>query len=137
MKKMMFVLMAVLPCLLMAQNSVVEPAAPAETTFDAYTYPEASLLAELSDVSDKKVSKDCTYKGKVLKGKVKVVSSFPDFKVKIVESFPDLKVKSVSSFPDRCGEWQFVESFPDFTVQFVESFPDFTIKFVESFPGVK
>lgn len=84
---------------------------------------------------DSPIEGDCTCKGIPLYGKVKVVENFADFKVKIVSSFPDLKVKTVSSFPDDCGEWQFVESFPDFTIQFVESFPDFTIKFVESFPG--
>lgn len=78
----------------------------------------------------------CTCNGKKLYGKVKVVTSFADLKVKIVDSFPDLKVKTVSSFADKCGEWQFVESFPDFTIQFVESFPDLKIKFVESFPGM-
>lgn len=83
------------------------------------------------------VSKDCMFRGIPLYGKVKVVESNADFKVKIVSSFPDLEVKIVDSFPDKCGEWQFVDSFPDFTIQFVESFPDFTIKYVESFPGVK
>ncbi|MBP0019853.1 MAG: hypothetical protein J7647_20155 [Cyanobacteria bacterium SBLK] len=78
----------------------------------------------------------CTYRGKKLAGKVKVVESFPDLKVKPVISFPDLKVKPVTSFPDDCGEWQFVEHFPDFKIKFVESFPDIEIKFVESFPGV-
>ncbi|MEQ8352030.1 MAG: hypothetical protein RH862_11135 [Leptospiraceae bacterium] len=82
------------------------------------------------------IGKDCTFKGTPLKGKVKVVDSFPDFKVKVVESFPDLKVKTVDSFPDDCGEWKFVDSFPDFTVKFVESFPDFEIKMVTSFPGL-
>lgn len=82
------------------------------------------------------ISNHCERDGKKLYGKVKVVTSFPDYKVKVVNSFPDLKVKTVSSFPDDCGEWQMVESFPDFTVQFVESFPDFTIQFVESFPGL-
>ncbi len=53
---------------------------------------EHRLLAELSDVSDKKVSKDCRCKGKMLKGKVlKVVNSFPDFTIKFVESFPGVK----------------------------------------------
>lgn len=77
----------------------------------------------------------CTYGGIRLYGKVKVVTSFADLKVKIVESFPDLEVKTVTSFPDRCGEWQFVESFPDFTIQFVENFEDISIKFVGNFPG--
>ena len=51
---------------------------------------------------------------KEMKGKVKVVDSFPDIRVKTVKSFPDLKVKQVKSFADDCGEWQFVDSFPDF-----------------------
>ncbi|MDD4847997.1 MAG: hypothetical protein PHR53_04440 [Bacteroidales bacterium] len=63
-----------------------------------------------------------------LYGKVKVVEYFADFKVQIVSSFPDLRVKSCH-FASSCGEWEFVESFPDFTVQFVEYFPDFTIQF--------
>ena len=71
------------------------------------------------------VSKDGYYNGIKLCGKVKVV-----------DSFPDLKVKRVNSFPDHIGEWQFVESFPDFTIQYVESFPDIKIKFVNAFPGV-
>jgi hypothetical protein len=78
----------------------------------------------------------CSCKGIPLHGKVKIVSSYPDFKVKIASSYPDLKVKKVTMFPDHCGEWQFVESsYPDFTVQFVESYPDFTIQYVSSFPG--
>ena len=80
---------------------------------------------------------NCTCKGIPLMGKVKIVNAFHDFKVKIVNAFPDLKVKTVTAFPDKCGKWQFVESFPDFTIQFVEAFPDFTIQFVENFPGTK
>ncbi|MCL2291230.1 MAG: hypothetical protein FWC34_11120 [Bacteroidetes bacterium] len=71
---------------------------------------------------------DCTYKGKKLYGRVMVVDSFADFKVKVVDSFADLEVNVKTSFADKCGEWIFVESFPDFTIQYVESFPDFTIK---------
>jgi len=79
----------------------------------------------------------CTCNGIPLKGKVKIVDNFADFKVQVVNSFPDIKVKKVTSFPNNCGEWQFVESFPDFTIQIVESFPDVKIKFVNSFPGMK
>jgi hypothetical protein len=70
-----------------------------------------------------------------LHGKVKVVSSFAKYKIKIVNSFPDIKVQKVTSFPDGPGKWQFVDSFPDFTVQIVDSFPDFTVQYVSSFPG--
>jgi len=89
-----------------------------------------------SGSNDKKFDRTtCSCNNIPLRGKVKIVTSFPDFKVQIVNSFPDLKVKLVQNFPDDCGKWQIVESFPDFTVQFVESFPDFKIQFVESFPG--
>ncbi len=84
-----------------------------------------------------KIGSSCTFGGKKLYGKVKIVKSFPDFKVKIVSSFPDLKVKKVTSFPTKCGKWKFVRSFPDFKIKFVTSFPDFTIKYVSSFPGVR
>ena len=71
------------------------------------------------------ITKDGYFRGKRLCGKVKVVTSFPD-----------LKVKAVNSFADDPGEWEFVENFPDFTIEYVENFPDFKIEFVNSFPGV-
>lgn len=101
------------------------------------SFPEGvrGLSSKIATDKDSTNEGDCTCKGIPLYGKVKVVEDFADFKVEIVSSFPDLKVKKVSSFPDDCGEWEFVDSFPDFTIQYVESFPDFTIQFVESFPG--
>ena len=79
---------------------------------------------------------DCTCKGIPLKGKVKIVNSYADFKVKVEHnSWYDLKVKVVTHFPDGCGKWQFVDSYPDFTIQFVDSYYDFTIKFDDHFPG--
>ena len=63
-------------------------------------------------------------------GKVKVVNSFADYKVRVVSSNADLRIKQVSSFPDKQGEWQFVSSFPDFTIQFVDDFEDFTIEWI-------
>lgn len=78
---------------------------------------------------------DCKCKRIPLHGKVKVVTTFADFKVQTVTAFPDIKVKKVACFPDDCGEWQFVDAFPDFTIQYVTAFPDFTIQFVDAFPG--
>ena len=46
-----------------------------------------------------------------------------------------LKVEIVESFPDDCGQWRYVESFPDVKIQFVESFPDVKVQMVTSFPG--
>lgn len=48
---------------------------------------------------------------------------------------PDMRVQLVDSFASSCGEWRFVDLFPDFTVQFVDFFPDFTIEFVDYLPG--
>jgi hypothetical protein len=79
---------------------------------------------------------DCTFRGKKLAGKVKIVDSFPDVRVKAVSSFPDLKVKKVTSFADECGEWEMVDSFADVKIQFVDSFPDIEIAWVDSFPGM-
>ena len=80
--------------------------------------------------------KDCEWKEIPLKGKVQFVDNFGDIKVQFVESFPDLKVKFVDNFADDCGEWEVVESFPDFKVQVVENFADIKIQIVESFPGM-
>lgn len=97
----------------------------------------AALFLLLAPLSARRIGSDCTYKGKKLWGKVKVVNSSPDLKVKIVRSLPDLKVKIVTSFADSCGKWRMVEHFPDLKVQFVNSFPDITIQYVDSFPGVR
>ena len=86
----------------------------------------------------------CYVYGKLLAGKVQVVTTrlgrptdkIPTYKVKVVTSFPDLKVKSVRSFPKKCGEWQEVNSSPDFKIRYVDSSPDFTIKLVSSSPGL-
>lgn len=85
----------------------------------------------------------CYVYGKLLAGKVQVVNTslgspkdrIPTYKVQVVNAFPDLKVQVVSSFPNKCGQWQFVNSFPDFRIRYVNSFPDFKIKLVNSFPG--
>jgi hypothetical protein len=94
------------------------------------------LLLVLPLTAAAEVGADCTWNGISLKGKVQIVTSFPDVKVQAVTSFPDLRVSFVSSFPDSCGKWQIVDSFPDFTIQYVTSFPDVKIQMVDSFPGV-
>ncbi len=77
----------------------------------------------------------CTRNGILLHGKVKVVTTFADLKVQVVSSFQDLKVQRVGGAPNHCGQWQWVDSFPDFTVQFVDSFADLKITWVDAFPG--
>ena len=72
-----------------------------------------------------------------LYGKIKFVTSFPDYKVKIVDSFADLHVQKVDNFADKPGKWKIVDSFPDFKVQIVNAFEDIKVKYVTSFPGVR
>ncbi len=76
-----------------------------------------------------------TVNGKTISlyGRVQVVSSFGDIKV-AESSIPDLYVATVSS-PTKCGEWVFVDSNPDFTIEY-SSFPDLKIQF-SSFPGLR
>lgn len=83
-----------------------------------------------------KLGSDCTFNGKKLYGKVRVVNNFATFKVRVTNAFPDLKVEKVTAFPDRCGRWEFGNSFEDFSVQFVDAFEDFSIEYVTAFPGV-
>lgn len=86
--------------------------------------------------ADKPITDDCGCKSFALYGKVKFVTSFADFKVKIVTQFPDLKVQYVDRFATKCGKWQKVDQFEDFTVQIVDQFPDFTVQIVDQFPGL-
>ncbi|HBV41616.1 MAG TPA: hypothetical protein DEB43_03090 [Desulfovibrio sp.] len=83
------------------------------------------------------IGEDCTYEGIRLFGRVQVVTGFADINVQKKDALADLDVRFVSAFPDACGEWQLVDSFPDFTVRFVDSFPDITIKEVHAFAGVR
>lgn len=78
---------------------------------------------------------NCTFNGKPLYGRVKIVDGFADFKVEIVDDFPDIRVQLVESFPNECGRWEIVDDFPDFTIQIVDAFPDFKVEYVDSFPG--
>ena len=78
----------------------------------------------------------CWLNGVNLYGKVKVVEHFATFKVKVVRNFADLKVKEVAHFADKCGEWQFVNNFEDFSIQYVDAFEDFSIMKVDNFPGI-
>jgi hypothetical protein len=110
------------------------PASAGQTYFIENTV--ARFAKAQQEAGTGNVGEDCTFRGIKLAGKVKVVDSFPDIRVKAVSRFPDVKVKRVESFADECGEWQFVESFPDFKIQYVESFPDVEVTWVESFPGL-
>ena len=80
----------------------------------------------------------CEFVGHPLKGRVRVVDSFPDFLVKIEpdERKAELHVRRVEQPAELCGEWQFVDGMADFTVRFVEAGEDFKIAWVKSKPGI-
>jgi hypothetical protein len=95
----------------------------------------APLVVAPHTTAASKVGDDCTFGGKKLHGRVKIVDAFPDFEVRVVTAFPDLRVKLVDAFPDECGRWKLVDAFPDFTIKLVDAFPDFEIEYVDAFPG--
>ena len=98
----------------------------------------SDTLKPVETLTNPGLDKDnCTFNGKPLYGRVKIVDGFADFKVKIVDDFPDIRVKLVDEFPTDCGRWKIVEEFPDFTIQIVDAFPDFRVKYVDSFPGTR
>ena len=108
----------------MGQPDPVEPA-PAKT--------------DAAAVRSEPIDKDnCTFKGIPLHGRVQVVSSFADFRVEVVNSNPDLYVEVVTHITSspECGEWEFVDHNPDFTVEFGPN-ADFSITYVTRSPGIR
>jgi len=81
------------------------------------------------------ITDDCKCKGIPLYGKVRIVDAFEDFKVCVVDAFEDLDVDTNVANPTRCGEWEFVDAFEDFTIRYVDAFEDFSIRYVDAFPG--
>lgn len=69
----------------------------------------------------------CTVNGHYLKGRVQVVSAFGDVKIRSVGTGADLRVRIVD-LPLSCGEWKFVDSLPDFTVEYVDIGEDITVE---------
>ena len=94
------------------------------------------LLLDRTPVRAEFNEEDCTFDGIKLYGKVEVVDNWADIKIQVVDSWPDLKVQEVTSFADSCGKWEFVTSFPDFTITYVDNWPDLKVQFVDNWPGV-
>ena len=104
--------------------------------FSVYAAEPDSLLLASNSSSEPIDKEHCTCKGIPLYGRVRVVEYSADFDVKIIEHSADLDVRIVDFSASNCGEWQFVEHSPDFTVRFVEHSPDFEIRIVEHAPGI-
>ncbi|AOP32906.1 hypothetical protein A0128_02910 [Leptospira tipperaryensis] len=76
-----------------------------------------------TSIDANKIDRVCTFQGKPIYGKIKIVKNFPDIRVQVVDHFPDIKVKIVDSFADSCGEWKMTDSFPDIKIEYVTSAP--------------
>ena len=64
-----------------------------------------------------------------IKGTVKIVNAFADYKIKKVDCGEDFKIRIVEQSPYNDYEWQYVECFENFTVQFVDALEDYRVKF--------
>ena len=79
----------------------------------------------------------CTYKGKKIYGKVKVVNYSADFKVRIVDYSEDISIIKTDREPSNCGEWKFVDYSEDFKIQIVTYGEDFTIRYTTGESKIK
>jgi hypothetical protein len=71
----------------------------------------------------------CKFNNILLAGRAKVVSAGGQLKVRVVPGVADFGVRTTDRASSKCGEWRFVSSQADFTVEIVDSGEDFTISF--------
>ncbi|CAB4840850.1 unannotated protein [freshwater metagenome] len=71
----------------------------------------------------------CKFNGVALSGRAKVVSAGGQIKVRVVPGVADFGVRTADRSTGKCGEWRFVSTQADFTVEIVDSGEDFTISF--------
>ena len=69
------------------------------------------------------------FNGVALTGRAKVVSAGGQIKVRVVPGVADFGVRTADRSTGKCGEWRFVSTQADFTVEIVDSGEDFTISF--------
>ena len=71
----------------------------------------------------------CKFNGVALTDRAKVVSAGGQIKVRVVPGVADFGVRTADRSTGKCGEWRFVSTQADFTVEIVDSGEDFTISF--------
>jgi hypothetical protein len=77
----------------------------------------------------------CTWKGKKLYGKVRIVDSLEDVRIRFVDSLEDFRVRIVDHYlQDRCGLWRYVDSLEDLRVRIVDSGEDLRVRLVDYDP---
>lgn len=89
----------------------------------------ASAPAQPQSKSILKSFPSCKINGVALTGRAKVVSAGGQIKVRVVPGVADFGVRTADRSTGKCGEWRFVSTQADFTVEIVDSGEDFTISF--------
>jgi hypothetical protein len=106
------------------------------TVFKSIAEREAALgVVDISATAITDWSK-CLYNGEYLVGRVKVVTYDADYRVQLVNRAANLIVYQTDSRATICGQWQFVNTNYDFSIQLVNTAADFTISIAKK-PGPK
>jgi hypothetical protein len=96
-----------------------------------------SLFFLVSHLFANPIQPDCTFKGKKLQGKIRIVTANEDIRVRVVNANENFRVYlNPVTWQERCGEWHFVETNEDFRIRFVDANEDFRIRYVIHNPGL-
>jgi len=107
-----------------------EPVAqPNQNSGAATSAAPASAPTQPQSKSILKSFPSCKFNGVALTGRAKVVSAGGQIKVRVVPGVADFGVRTADRSTGKCGEWRFVSTQADFTVEIVDSGEDFTISF--------
>lgn len=83
------------------------------------------------------ITKECTFKGKALWGKVRIVTYGEDLKIRPVAYGADLKVRIKDFGADRCGQWKMVSYGENLKIRFVDYGEDLKVQFVSFGEGAR
>ena len=103
------------------QPSQASGALTSSTASSATTQPQSKNILKLFS--------SCKFNGVALSGRAKVVSAGGQIKVRVVPGVADFGVRTADRATGKCGDWRFVSTQADFTVEIVDSGEDFTISF--------
>ena len=106
--------------------SVGGTSAPSAST-PAPTAPAVSTAPQSKSIL--KSFPSCKFNNILLSGRAKVVSAGGQFKVRVAPGVADFGVRTADRSTGKCGDWRFVSTQADFTVEIVDSGEDFTISF--------
>jgi hypothetical protein len=82
------------------------------------------------------IGSDCSFNGKKLYGRVRIVNAGEDVKVRIVNAGENLRVEFSSIEYSQCGRWFFSQSGENVKIRFVEAGEDITVRVHPNNPGL-